>query len=230
MCLLPMWMLFAGLRAWMSNSRGAFATCSRIQSGSSLTRSPSTSCPAASNAASASGCWKSIPISLTMRRHPRSSSCIDASSRISYRGMSLISTQASCVWVRCLTPLQSAWSSLARSWCQTPVVRGQVRGRRRRSRVLRGAGRASQLRPPLSGAGRRPEPARARRRARSGGNVRDAAAAGTSFWAIYAEACTGESAGAHEHSGDVSPPWPFSLRKPSACSACIILWICVVPS
>jgi hypothetical protein len=43
-------------------------------------------------------------------------------------------------------------------------------------------------------------------------------------------ACTGESAGAHEQSGETSPPRPFSCRYPSACSACISLWICVVPS
>jgi putative transposase len=46
----------------------------------------------------------------------------------------------------------------------------------------------------------------------------------------YAEAWTGDNAGAHEHSGDDSPSRPFRRRYPSACSACIILWICVVPS
>src|SRR3954451_17838234 len=45
-----------------------------------------------------------------------------------------------------------------------------------------------------------------------------------------AGACTGDSAGAQEHSGDTSPLEPFRRRQPSACSACIILWICVVPS
>ena len=49
MCLPPMWIVCAGLRAWRSNSRGAFATCSRIQSGSSLTSWPSTFWPAASS-------------------------------------------------------------------------------------------------------------------------------------------------------------------------------------
>ena len=46
----------------------------------------------------------------------------------------------------------------------------------------------------------------------------------------YAALCTGESAGAHEQIGEASPPRPFRRRYPSACSACIILWICVVPS
>ncbi len=41
-----MWTVRSGLRAWRSNSAGAFATCSRIQSGSKLTSSPSTSWPA----------------------------------------------------------------------------------------------------------------------------------------------------------------------------------------
>ena len=36
MWLPPMWTLRSGLRAWRSNSGGAFATCSRIQSGSKL--------------------------------------------------------------------------------------------------------------------------------------------------------------------------------------------------
>ena len=36
-----------------------------------------------------------MPSSLTIRRQPRSSSAIDASSRISYRGSSLISTRFS---------------------------------------------------------------------------------------------------------------------------------------
>ena len=43
-------------------------------------------------------------------------------------------------------------------------------------------------------------------------------------------ACTGESAGAHEQSGETSPSRPFRLRYPSACSACISLCTCVVPS
>ena len=38
----------SGFRACRSNSAGAFATCSRIQSGSSFTSSPSTFCPACS--------------------------------------------------------------------------------------------------------------------------------------------------------------------------------------
>jgi hypothetical protein len=46
----------------------------------------------------------------------------------------------------------------------------------------------------------------------------------------YARAWTGESAGAHEHSGDTSPSRPFNCRYPSACSACISLCTCVVPS
>ena len=46
MCLPPMWTLRSGFRACRSNSRGAFATCSRIQSGSNLTTSPSTFWPA----------------------------------------------------------------------------------------------------------------------------------------------------------------------------------------
>src|SRR5207249_3912822 len=37
--------------------------------------------------------------------------------------------------------------------------------------------------------------------------------------------CTGARAGAHEHSGDTSPPRPFICRNPSACSACSSLWI-----
>jgi hypothetical protein len=37
-------------------------------------------------------------------------------------------------------------------------------------------------------------------------------------------------AGPQDAIGDISPSRPFSRRKPSACSACIILWICVVPS
>ncbi len=54
MWLPPMWTLCAGLRAWRSNSAGAFATCSRIQSGSNLTTWPSTCWPAARNRSSAS--------------------------------------------------------------------------------------------------------------------------------------------------------------------------------
>ena len=49
MWLPPMWTVRSGLRACRSNSRGAFATCSRIQSGSSLTSWPSTFWPAASS-------------------------------------------------------------------------------------------------------------------------------------------------------------------------------------
>ena len=79
----PMWTLRSALRAWRSNSAGAFATCSRIQSGSKRTSSPSTSWPALSKTSIASGCRNSIPSSLTMRRQPRSSSASAASSRIS---------------------------------------------------------------------------------------------------------------------------------------------------
>ena len=48
----PMWTDRSGLRAWMSNSRGALATCSRMKSGSSLTLLPSTFCPALRNSSS----------------------------------------------------------------------------------------------------------------------------------------------------------------------------------
>ena len=41
----PMCTLLAGLRAWTSNECGAFATCSRMKSGSSQTLSPSVRMP-----------------------------------------------------------------------------------------------------------------------------------------------------------------------------------------
>src|SRR5437762_2840419 len=66
----PICTLRSGLRACSSNCGGAFATCSRIQSGSNLTSSPSTSWPAALKVSSASSYRNSIPRSLTMRRQP----------------------------------------------------------------------------------------------------------------------------------------------------------------
>ena len=55
MCLPPIWTLRSGFRACSVNSEGAFATCSRIQSGSNFTSSPSTFWPACSKYSSASG-------------------------------------------------------------------------------------------------------------------------------------------------------------------------------
>ena len=83
MCWPPRWMLFSGLRACTSNSRGALATCSSTNSGSRITFSPSTCWPAARKASSASGSRNSIPISVTIRRQPRSSTAMASSLRIS---------------------------------------------------------------------------------------------------------------------------------------------------
>ncbi len=85
----PMCTLFTGLRACTSNSRGALATCSSTNSGSNLTTSPSTCCPALRNNSTASGLANWIPISLTMRRQPRSSTSTAPAERISYRGIVL---------------------------------------------------------------------------------------------------------------------------------------------
>ena len=79
----PMCTECAGLRACTSNSRGAFTTCSMTNSGSSLTAEPSTVCPASRNTSTASGRMNSTPISLTMRRQPRSSVATASSDRIS---------------------------------------------------------------------------------------------------------------------------------------------------
>ena len=84
-----MWMVFAGLRACTSNSRGAFATCSRTNSGSRKTVCPSTFWPASRNSASARSLSNSTPISVTSRRHPASSLAIASSERISYLGIVL---------------------------------------------------------------------------------------------------------------------------------------------
>ena len=73
----------SGLRAWMSNSRGALATCSRMNSGSSLTLLPSTFWPALRNSSSDSSSRNSTPSSDTIRRQPRSSVSMASSLRIS---------------------------------------------------------------------------------------------------------------------------------------------------
>src|SRR5580692_10185210 len=81
--------LLAGLRACTSNSRGALATCSRTNSGSSFTTSPSTCWPALANSSTASGLANWMPISETIRRQPRSSTAIESAERISYLGIVL---------------------------------------------------------------------------------------------------------------------------------------------
>ncbi len=85
----PMCTLLAGLRACTLNSRGALATCSSTKSGSNLTTSPSTCWPALRNSSTASGLANWTPISLTMRRQPRSSTPTASAERISYRGIVL---------------------------------------------------------------------------------------------------------------------------------------------
>ena len=81
--------LWAGLRACTSNSRGALATCSSTNSGSSFTTSPSTCWPALANNSTASGLANWMPISDTIRRQPRSSTAIESAERISYLGIVL---------------------------------------------------------------------------------------------------------------------------------------------
>ena len=73
----------SGLRACMSNSRGALATCSRTKSGSKKTLSPSVRMPAALKSSTASGFMNSMPSSETIRRQPLSRTAIDSSERIS---------------------------------------------------------------------------------------------------------------------------------------------------
>src|SRR5918911_4576169 len=85
----PTWDGFSGVRARRANSRGAFATCSSTNSGSSRTLSPSTFWPAARKYSTASGSMNSTPSSETIRRQPRSRTSIASSLRISYRGISL---------------------------------------------------------------------------------------------------------------------------------------------
>src|SRR3954452_4418691 len=94
----PMCTERSGLRGWRSHSRGALATCSRTNSGSSLTRfSPSTVCPALRKYSTASGSMNSIPSSVTMRRQPRSRTSIASSLRISYRGIEFTNMRSSVV-------------------------------------------------------------------------------------------------------------------------------------
>src|ERR1039457_954659 len=81
--------VLAGLRAWTSNSRGAFATWSSTKSGSRNTVSPSTFWPAWRNSSTASGLANCTPISETMRRHPLSRTVTASGDRISYRGIVL---------------------------------------------------------------------------------------------------------------------------------------------
>jgi hypothetical protein len=76
-------MPLSGLRAWSSNSLGAFATCSSTNSGSRKTFSPSTRWPAFSKYSTASGSMNSTPSSDTIRRQPLSSVSIASSLRIS---------------------------------------------------------------------------------------------------------------------------------------------------
>ena len=83
----PMCTVLAGFLACTSNSRGALATCSSTNSGSSLTTSPSTCCPALANSSTASGLANWMPISETIRRQPRSSTAIESAERISYLGI-----------------------------------------------------------------------------------------------------------------------------------------------
>ena len=71
--------LRAGLRAVNGNSRGAFATCSSTNAGSSLTRSPSTVWPAWRKSSSAGSHWNSMPMSRTIDCQPSSSTAIDSS-------------------------------------------------------------------------------------------------------------------------------------------------------
>ncbi len=78
----PMWRLLAGLRAWTSNSCGAFATCSRIHSGSKKTLFSSTFCPAAPSRSSARWLMNSTPSSETSRRQPR----VEGGHRVRRRG------------------------------------------------------------------------------------------------------------------------------------------------
>ena len=67
-----------------SNSRGALATCSSTNSGSRIDAFSSSTCwPAARKASTASGSRNSIPISVTIRRQPRSSTAMASSLRIS---------------------------------------------------------------------------------------------------------------------------------------------------
>ena len=71
--------LLAGLRAWRSNSRGAFAACSSTKSGSRKTVWSSTFWPAWRNRSSARSSMNSTPISLISRRHPLSRVAIASS-------------------------------------------------------------------------------------------------------------------------------------------------------
>ena len=71
--------LRAGLRAVNGNSRGAFATCSSTNAGSSFTRSPSTVWPALRKSSSAGSHWNSMPMSRTIVCQPSSSTAIDSS-------------------------------------------------------------------------------------------------------------------------------------------------------
>ena len=68
----PTGKLRSGLRPRSVNVDGAPATSSSTKSGSSLTTSPSTVCPAARNSRSASGWWKAMPMSCKSRLQPRS--------------------------------------------------------------------------------------------------------------------------------------------------------------
>src|SRR4029079_13022236 len=72
MCSPPRCTSCSRLRAWASNSRGAFATCSITKSGSSSTFCPSVFWPALANTSTASGSTNSTPISETILRQPRS--------------------------------------------------------------------------------------------------------------------------------------------------------------
>ena len=128
----PMCTLRSGLRAWRSNSRGAFATCSSRKSGSSFTRCPETSWPARRKSSRASSLRNSTPSSETIRRQPPSSVAIASSERISYRGIRLISTSAA-------------------SLVEQPLERG-LEPAARPSRAPRAAGRAARLRAPPAGA------------------------------------------------------------------------------
>ena len=74
-----MWMVFSGLRAWTSNSRGAFATCSSTKSGSRKTVLSSTRWPALRNSSSARSSMNSTPISVISLRQPRSRVAIASS-------------------------------------------------------------------------------------------------------------------------------------------------------
>ena len=93
----PMCTLFAGLRAWRSNSLGALATCSSTKSGSRKTVLSSTFWPAWRNRSSARSSMNSTPISVISRRQPPSSFAIASSESTSYRGIRLRNIASSCL-------------------------------------------------------------------------------------------------------------------------------------